>query len=390
MMPRTRLCVIFFIGIVATTHGQRLHDARIKDSVIGWWSNNHFDNLIKPSTDPVYQKRVKVATDMVGWIKRSYTPVGGLGTYRRQNFKHIFGVYLMVWNVSFDPMWLDEKKQFKPIAEENTPFALQANAIPGSYGIGYLNETSASYYFTWPPDGYGAMAGQRREEALKTNPNTAPFITRSNETQAVYLAPGNQLPFIAVTRGEYLDRAEAAFDKQLQKRKERINQQWPGNTAQDQKSRETAFEKVREEYGRYLQNIRSMREKYGSSLSEPAVIRNMQPTLIGDFSLMDLFEINPQEKASKRYYPVFKVTPETMDKCRSPQPQWVVAWFPNETREDGNQLYEMYRSMMEHLNYGYIHNYFFAPEKNGGKPYSPAQESALQSRLDAYRTKIKG
>lgn len=371
-----------------TAKAQVDKERRIQDSVIGWWSTQRFDNLLKPSTEPVYKKRVAIDDQIVAWMKKSYQPVGGLGTYRRQNFKNVFGVYFMVWNVSFDPMWLDEKKQFKPISEENTPFGIQANAIPGSYPIEYFNEVSKSYYFTWPADGYTSEPTKRKDLALKQAPASKTFFTRSNELQAVFIGPENRLPFLPVTIGEYLDMASASYEKQLKNRKDRIDSQWPGASAADQKSRESAYEYVVKEYEGYKQNIFKYKEKYQSRLTEPAVLRNMQPSFIGDFSNgTDPFEISSSQKERNAIFPVYKLIEETMIKCQSPIPQWIAAWYPYERKEDGNQLYEMYRSMTEHINYDYIYNYFYDTIKVKGKEYRPLNEEDLTQRLNAYRNK---
>ena len=74
-----------------------------------------------------------------------------------------------------------------------------------------------------------------------------------------------------------------------------------------------------------------------------------------------------------------------MEKCRTAVPQWLAIWFRYETKEDGNKLYEMYRSLTENINYDYIYKYFFDPEKVKGIPYRPANEDQLNARLDAYR-----
>ena len=47
----------------------------------------------------------------------------------------------------------------------------------------------------------------------------------------------------------------------------------------------------------------------------------------------------------------------------------------------------MYRSFTENLNYEYIYNYFFDPEKVKGKSYTAANEEQLKARLEEYRKK---
>ncbi len=358
-------------------------EQRIADSVIGWWNNNRFDNHLKPSNDPLYKKRVEILDKIAEWMKKSYTPVGGLGTVSRENYQYAYGVRFLVWNVSFKKEWLDAGGHFRPIPEENTPFGIHINNIPSSYPVEYMN-TPTQYYFTWPPDGYGSE--DRKNADPRIHPNVYKYITRQNSSQIVLLAPNNKLPFTEVTRGEYLDEAEASFDRELQKQKEIIKGQWPGDNERDAKSREEALAYRLKDIDRYRDAIHKWREKYRDHLQEPAVVRNMQPTLHNDFyGDTDPFYISGNEKAAHQYYPVYKMSAALLAKCKSDQPQWIAIWFPYKTKEDGNQLYEMFTAVSQNLNYDYIYNYFFDPEKVKGKTYLPANEDQLKARLEGFR-----
>ena len=72
--------------------------------------------------------------------------------------------------------------------------------------------------------------------------------------------------------------------------------------------------------------------------------------------------------------------------------QTKVKYLPSQqqrTQENGNQLHEMYTAITENINYDYIYNYFFDPEKIKGITYKPANEEQLNARLTAYRNKNK-
>jgi hypothetical protein len=361
--------------------GQLTAEQRIQDSVIGWWDNNHFDNKIKPTNDPVQKKRIEIDDKIVEWMKKSYTPVGGLGTSTRQNLNLRYGVYFMVWNVSFAKEYLDEKGHFKPIDEENTPFGISVNNIPASYAVKFLNG-GGDYYFTWPPDGYFDWE-KNKDADPKIHPNVYKYITRINEVHSVFLAPNNKLPFVEITKGEYLNAAESSLDKEFQKKKEEINSKWS-----DTKSREEAYGYEQKEMDRYRNAIHKWKDKYKDRLNEPAVLHNMQPTIISDFfGDMDPFAISDIEKSSKQYFPLYKVPANIMEQCKTAQPQWIAVWFRYNTKENGNQLYEMYTAITQNLNYDYIYNYFFDPEKVKGIAYKPANEEQLKARLDGYRKK---
>ena len=120
-------------------------------------------------------------------------------------------------------------------------------------------------------------------------------------------------------------------------------------------------------------------------MNEPAVLRTMQPTIYSFEMSPDPFIISKYEETSKQYFPVYKIEPAVLEKCKTEQPQWITISFPYKTKEDGNQLYEMYMAIIENFNYDYAYDYFFSPEKVKGKPYKPANEEQLNARLDGYR-----
>ena len=384
MVQKTRIALlVLLIGFSLQASAQLTAEQRIQDSVIGWWDNNRFDNALKPTTDPLQKKRVDITSLFVDWVKKSYTPIGGLGTVTRINNSNSFGVKFLVWNVSHDKEWTDDKGHFRPIAEENTPFGLWCNMIPASYGVPFLNGNGA-HYFTWPTDGYGSAAKDKKDIDLKKFPAISKYITRNNESQIVILAPGNKLPFVEVTIGEYLNGAMGNVDRELQKRKDDILDANRGTDEATVKRRESFYANQDEQFERFRKGIRKWLEVYKDRLNEPALVNHLQPT-INDF----YGDIDPLKKGiADPVYPVYKVPKDIMEKCKTEKPQWITAHFYYENKENGNQLYELYRSMTENLNYDYIYNYFFDPEKVKGKPYTPANEEQLKARLDGYRKKI--
>lgn len=352
----------------------------IQDSVIGWWDNAYFDNKLKPDNTFLHKNKVAVVDKFVEWMQKSYTPVGGLGTFTRYVNNNNYSVLFMVWDVSFKKEWLDAKGRFKPIDEQNTKFRISANTIPGAYEIPFIN-TSAQFLFTWPPNGYSVKNNPAQETSLSNNSNTAKFLTRVNEWNTVYLAPGNQLPFIPVSKGELLQLAEDALERQLQSEKEDIENKWPGNI----KAQQDALEYRKKNIEKYRGNIQQLREKHKGTLNDPAVLRTMQPTMYSFEISPDPFIITTYEETSNQYFPVYKIEPAVLGKFNTDQPQWIAISFPYETKEDGNKLYEMYTSLTDHFNYDYVYNYFFDPEKVKGKPYKPANEEQLNARLNGYR-----
>lgn len=343
-------------------------EQRIQDSVIGWWGNNYWDRNWKPQTDPVARKKEAHINNMVQWMKKSYTPVGGLGTVTRYLEKNGYGVKFMVWNVSHEKEWTDAKGNFKPIPEENTKFYISVNKIWGSYPVSFINIPDQLFVFTWQPDGYSPVGNKPGEDKRPAgiHPNAAKYITIRNETQSIILAPGNKPPFTPVTKGEYLQLADEALAAK----------------------HSTANEYDKNTIDRIRKNIAQLKEKHKASLTEAAVSKDMQPSMYS-FDGSDPFEVPEYNRTNKQYYPLYKLTAGVIEKCKKAEPQWVTVSVPFQTRENGNQLYEMYTSVTENINYDYIYNYFFDPEKVKGVAYQPANEAQLNARLAAYRNKKK-
>ena len=363
-MKYVLLFTVFFFS-VGYTSAQLTPEQRIQDSVIGWWSDNYWDRNWKPQTDPVGKKKEAHLNNMAAWMKKSYTPVGGLGTVTRYLEKNGYGVKFMVWNVSHEKEWTDAKGNFKPISEENTKFYLSVNKLFGAYPATFINKPGL-YLFTWQPDGYDNASSINNKRPAGIHPNATKYITVRNEMQNIILAPDNKLPIIPVTKKEYLQLADNALANKS------------ANAGEFDKK---AIERIRK-------SIALLKEKHKHSLQDAAILRTMQPGMY-DFDGSDPFELSEIDKKNKLYYPLYKITADVIEKCKSAEPQWITISLPFETKENGNQLHEMYTAITENINYDYIYNYFFNPEKIKGIAYKPANEEQLNARLNNYRKRNK-
>ena len=394
------LKILLFISLISwgTCFAQHTQSQIIEDSIIGW------QFMRKPSQLKPYNYKGRTLTvgqaekmnTIVDWMQQTYTPVGGIGTFKRVIYvqedayaPHAYGIDFRVWNVSFSPEYLDDQGHFKPVDEEYTRYGVSANIIPGSFPIFFINKPD-QYLFTWQPDGYRSSESSElrfKGRDPKIHPNVYKYMTRINEVETVYLVPGNKLPVKEVTVGEYLKLAEESLERQLAKEKERIDNQWPGDDSRNIKSREGAYAIEQKRIEGFRTNILSLKEKYKNTLQNPAVINHMQPTIADFHGTDDPFIYNQAAKDLKNYYPVYKIESAVLAKCSSDQPQWLAVSFPYKTKEDGNQLYELHRTLTEHFNYDYAYDYFYNPDKVRGKAYKPLNEELLKATYDRYRNR---
>jgi hypothetical protein len=387
--------ILIFFAATFSLYAQPSNEQRIQDSVLGWWSIQDFKNVPKVHESHGHTFTVKTQMDMkniIEWMKKSYIPVGGLGYFKRKfyvddysNQPHSYGIDFRVWSVSFMPEFLDEKGHFKPVAEEYISFGVDVNTLTGSNAIDYMSSPT-QYIFTWQPDGYQASAMDKIDRTKIPDPrkhlNVNKFFTRITDNDfTVYLAPNNILPLVQLTKGEYLQLAMQGIDRKLLQEKEELKAKYPT----DEKSQHYYYEYSKKDIERYRTDIQKWMDLYKNNLDELAVVRDMQPN-IRSFNL-DPFLIDEQAAKLKHYYPIYKINDATLEKCRADKPQWVAISFPVETKEDGNQAYEMYRAMLNHFNYEYVYNYYFNPDKIKGIAYKPVNEALLNTTLDGYRKK---
>jgi hypothetical protein len=374
--------MLLFVLTTTISVAQLTAEQRIQDSVIGWWSNTRFDKL-KPPTDALGKKKEVHINKILEWVKKTYTPVAGLGTYSRYIHKTGYGILFEIWDVSHDKEWTEPNGKFKPIPEQNTPFWVGINRTFGSFAIPFLQKENGSF-FTMQPNGYAA-ADRIMENGAKADPRIHPnaykYITWSNNWQTVYITPNNKLPFVAITKAELLQKAEEGLDKQWASEIKDVQAKWPN----DKKVQDEVLVIRKQEIEKYRNNIQQLRARHQNSLDEPAVIRDMQPTMRSFQPDPDIFKIDNAAKERNETYQVYKIDVALKAKMETDTPQWIAIAYPFANKEKGNQLFEMFTALSQNFNYDYVYNYFFDTEKVKGIPYKPANEEQLTARLNNYR-----
>jgi hypothetical protein len=391
--------LLLAIVFTAASFAQLTPTQRIQDSVLSWWTKFDPNQKLTPiqSKKGVFTvKQQQHTRKIIEWMMKTYTPVAGLGTYKygvnscrdcepEAGYPFGFGIDFRVWNVGYDEM---QNGKFRPTPEEYTKWIGGINIIPSSYPVYFLN-TGPEYFFVWPPDGYSPY-DQERTRRDAADPaifsNMSKFILHKNEGICVFLAPNNKLPFIPVTIGEYLEASLASLDKSFEIEKKKVIETWQGNDPNRVAGREKSIRREKEKFDGYRASILKWKEKYRNQLNQPAIQKDMQPTIISQYTTSDdPFEITAMRKQTKHYYPIYKIDAATLDKCKTDQPQWIAFDLPYKNKEDGNQLYEMFTAVSQHFNFEYAYNYFFNPAKVAGVGYKPVNEQQLLARLDGYR-----
>jgi hypothetical protein len=373
------LLLALFIPLYFNAFAQH-RDVQIQDSIL-YWINWVPEKPWKPLTADgrtLTPGQKAEMYKMVDWMMQSYHPVGGVGSFKSvlnvrtsSDFKdfrpHSYYLDFRVWDVSYDNM--DAKGNFTAVSETYKKFPVGFNQLP-SNPIEFLNGPGICY-FTWQAqEDRSQLAADHpyKNAHPKISANCAPFIVRN---QAVILAPNNQLPFHRVTVGEFLDACEAALPYAMGVAKAHKDPKYQDG--------------MEAEYERYRKWIRKWRKDYAGKLDQPATVVDDPITLSGSFD----GDVDPFRKiAGSESYEIWKMNPDVFEKAKQDKPLFITFSLPFYTSEDGIQKYEMYQALTQNINYQYIYDYYFDPEKVKGKAYKPADEQGMLKRLAGYKGKL--
>ncbi|WP_338876283.1 hypothetical protein WBJ53_11600 [Spirosoma sp. SC4-14] len=380
-------CLASFF-IAAAQHSER---QVLEDSVMGWYTKlSPADKPVKPllSGGKTFSIRQQEINNLfVQWMQQSYTPVGGLGVFKKryyakkdEYFPQAYGIFFQAYNAALDVR--DKQGHLKPVDETWVPFQIAANVVFDINPAYYLN-TPSQYVFTLLPDGYmdsDFFRKKFKDADPKRHPNMAKYLTTMTSNGiTVYLVPGNKLPIRQLTKGEFIQLSDESFERHLQQKKEDVARQFSSEQA-----RVEVMASEREKVKTYREKLKALRDQYATRLNEPAIIRDMQPTIYTVDGSSDPFKIDPFSKGLMHEYGVYTYEPAIYEKCKTDQPQWIAIRFPYATKENGRKEHELYRAISEHFNFEYVYNYFFDPDKVKGQPYRPVNEELLKMTLANY------
>ena len=253
--------------------------------------------------------------------------------------------------------------------------------VNGAFGrSGGAIDTPERSYFTLPSP---VQDGFTEEFAKAVDLSGHPFLGRFPASLAVFGTNGNRqfvllskdgrLPFVKLTRGEYLDAVGVAITRTYELDKKKLAEAEQG----DQKQIARWIAPIEERYAKRREVLEANRAKYKSRLQETAEISTVEPDIKLE-GLPDVFEGNA---SSRMRLPVYTIDAATLERCKSDTPQWVVvSWSASLNNPVSKHLYD---AVVNQFNMEYIYNRFFDPEKVKGLPYKPRPARAETVAADA-------
>lgn len=355
--------------------------------------------LIKP-TDPVkatrYDNRTFTTAQLstcnlfISWIQASYMPKGGLGEGRKfaneklnpynqytRSLHNYYGATLPTYR------YLKKKPGGGWTPENNLGLFLRvtANGLTGDH-IDLISSTEQYYFYIprlEPNNPYDQAANQFMN--FQGHPSLTRFIhfyqpksIRYLAQYTVLLSADNEVPWIQITKGEFLD--------QLGKSIERTHRDNTAKIKEDfNEQRKLIF--LRNEDSLYKKRIRILdqqKAKYKNRLEEKATIYTEQPSVHLE-NTPDLFEGNDGSNSS---IPVYKYDPSRLQQLKDGKPHWItITWGGSEMNNESFK--NLHSAMLNGLDYTYIYNYFFDTEKVKGRSYQPARLPVVQEIVQEVR-----
>lgn len=397
------------MGLAATAvAAESTYDA-YRDESLGWKKVYNFGPAQKALKvdDKVYSPaQISIAGQLANWMQASYLPKGGLGDIRKTALERI-GLYntynsalppsygaradTYVFLKQVDGKWVNE-------TTHSIVWEIVANKAPENYIDGLTNKKQ--YYFTIPgmdPDHLRQAASKafhtRRVYDLSGHPVIGKYLNwvvpdfgQSVRQNVVILSRDNRMPFIQVSLGEVLDKAEAAIPVYWEKEKKKILERTQGNARDIEFYTKSELTKI----DRAQDTLAKLRAKYRSRLGDGAYLQN------GNFVLSDLangYDVFTGQKIEidapmGKIHPVYKVDPDLQPRCKTDQPQWLtIRWLMGEMNEPAFR--HMHESIVNNFNFDYVYDYFFAPEKVRGKAYAPRRSPAVEEKPMAQAPSAK-
>jgi hypothetical protein len=366
---------------------QEIRQEEAQDKVFGWMKIYDFKAATAPLTvdHRVYSiAQLSLANNFANWIQQSYVPVGGLGDVTRfvsakltagnqetASLPQSYGAIAKIYT----SLKYGAARKVEPLSTDHILWKVSANEVYGEPAIS-LN-TPEQYYFTLPTfSEQGTNYGDELEKAvdLSAHPVLGRFPayffrnSRTGNQKYLLLSRDNRLPFVKVTRGEYLDALSVAIARKYEQDKFNIRDanQGKGNEARIA----SAMVDVDQRHAKRVAALAAAREKYKARLQEVAEIDSDSP----DIALENRADAFLGTGGGRLRIPVYKVDPAVAALCKTGGPQWIIVTWTAQLNDP--TIKKLHDAVINNFDFEYLYNYVFAPEKVKGQSYAPLRNPA--------------
>lgn len=378
--------VLLLMPTVGWAQTQIIPRESIQDRQLGWQAPYKAPAVRTPVKvdDKVYSvEQLSIADAWAAWIQASYVPRGGLGRVT-VNLSPKLGQYNQndaakpqaygAYAATYTELKAGAGTTLVPATGSHLRWTITANSAEFGEPLMALN-TPTSYYFLMPHlgepiTGSAEEVRHRTRYDLSAHPVVGRYITYFNNqmfssqysnSSNVLLARDNKLPFVKVTRGEYLDALGAAIDRAHATEKAKDLRDWPVGPA-----RTTIQDATDARYQKRIAALQSARAAQGSRLGEPAEVATLQP----GFMLENNPDVFGEGQGAGHRYSVYKVDPALAEQAKTGPPQWVVVTWNGNIATDPVAI-QLQEAILNNFDFEYLYDFVFNPEKVKGRPYTP-------------------
>jgi hypothetical protein len=370
--------------LAAPARTQQIPPKDVEDRVFGWMKIYDFKAATAPMTvdHRVYSvAQLSISNNFANWIQQSYVPVGGLGDVTRfvsekltagnQNTRSLPQSYGATARI-YSALKYGAAGKVERLTSDHILWSVSANSVYGEPAIAL--STPEQYYFTLPTfSEQGTNYGDELEKAvdLSSHPVLGRFpayFQRNSHTgnqKYLLLSRDNRLPFVKLTRGEYLDALGVAIARDYDHERFKISQAEQGDKVQIARD----MVSVDQRQAKRVAALAVAREKYKGRLQEVAEIESVQP----DIMLENRADAFLGTGAGRLRIPVYKVDPAVAALCKTGGPQWIVVTWTAQLNDP--TIKRLHDAVINNFNFEYVYNYVFAPAKVNG-PYAPLRNPA--------------
>jgi hypothetical protein len=377
------LTLLLSVSLSVPLLAQPIPPASIVDKEMGWIKVYNFPPASEPlkvDTRVYSVAQRNIAVDLANWMQASYSPIGGLGDVVRTFPKmgpavpQGYGVIGKIYNM----LKYGANRKIEPYTGDSFSWNVMVN---GTFGrSAEAINTPERYYFTIPSP---VQHGFTEELAKAVDLSGHPFLGQfpawlaafgdNGARKFVLLSKDGRLPFVKLTRGEYLDAVGVAITRTYELDKKKLGEAEQG----DPQRIARWITPIEERTAKRREVLEANRAKYKSRLQEVAEISTVEPDIALE-RLPDVFEGNG---SSRMRLPVYTIDAATLERCKSDTPQWIVVSWSAELRDPVSK--RLYDAVVNQFNLEYIYNRFFDPEKVKGLAYKPRPARAETVAADA-------
>lgn len=386
MRARVRLIGFVVFALLLSQAGasaQAVPSESIEDKELGWIRILNAESTAKPVTvdHRVFSSaQLAVARLFANWMQASYLPKAALGNVfllRNENLSpynqntaarpQSYGNEVRLYT----DLKYGANKKIEPATNTHVVWTLEANGFMGIPADEI--STPERYYFTLPTFAQQVFTNRdgtdlEKAAAVSGHPFLGQFPTFflrnsvSGNQRFVLLSKDRRLPWVTLTKGQYLDALAVAIDRKRAAEVKRITEAEQGN----QKRIAPWVEQVDALTAKRKTVLAGYREKYKNRLQEVAEVWTDAPSvMLENMTGYDVFE----NSGFKTRLPVYTFDPKVIELCKTDAPQWLVMSWTAHLNDPASA--HLHQAVLNNVNFQYIYDYFFDPAKVKGQPYAP-------------------